>query len=340
LALGQSLLALHQPRPSLHDLADLAAEATAAEAYLSAPERAYLALLRATLTFERSGWPRAAAEWETFTNRAAGLSDALLLRFVTPHQRVFDAAVASSPLARRLVDILKQPAPSRWQISMLGSFACLIDGTACDLSPLHRALLARLLDAGPQGLTVDRLWESVWGDSDISMAALHQALRRLRVQTGLAVAARDGHCAIRSNWDAIEYDVRVFEQALEPPINREAVQHVIALYRGDFLPSAPLSAALWVDTRRAHLQQRYLDALEQLAHAAERDAPQMAIHYYQQVLQVDGCREQTAAQLMRLAARFGNRSLVNATFEHLKGSLRTLGAQPEPSTAALFQQLH
>jgi DNA-binding SARP family transcriptional activator len=259
---------------------------------------------------------------------------------VPPHQRVFEAAAASSRLARRLVDILKQPAPSRWQITMLGSFACLIDGAPCDLSPLHRALLARLLDAGPQGLTVERLWESVWGDTEVSMAALHQALRRLRVQTGLAVAARDGHCAIRSSWDAIEYDVGAFEQALEPPINREAVQRVVALYRGDFLPSAPLSAALWVDTRRAHLQQRYLDALEQLAHAAERDAPQMAIHYYQQVLQVDGCREQTAAQLMRLAARFGNRSLVNATFEHLKGALRTLGAQPEPSTAALYQQLH
>jgi len=340
LALGQGLLALHQPRPNLYDLADLAAEATAAESYLSAPERAYLALLRATLTFERIGWPRAAGEWATFTSRAADLSDALLLRLVPPHQRIFEAAAASSPLARRLVDILKQPAPSRWQISMLGSFACLIDGAPCDLSPLHRALLARLLDAGPQGLTVERLWESVWGDNEISMAALHQALRRLRVQTGLAVAARDGHCAIRSSWDAIEYDVRAFEQALVPPINREAVQRVIALYRGDFLPSAPLSAALWVDTRRAHLQQRYLDALEQLAHAAERDAPQMAIHYYQQVLQVDGCREQTAAQLMRLAARFGNRSLVNATFEHLKGSLRTLGAQPEPSTAALYQQLH
>ena len=341
LALGQCLLALHQPRRSLYDLADLVAEATATESYLSAPERAYLALLRATITFERSGWPRAAGEWETFTKRAADLSDALLLRFVSPHQRVFDAAAAASaPLARRLVDILKQPAPSRWQISMLGSFTCLIDGAPCDLSPLHRALLARLLDAGPQGITVERLWESVWGDSEISMAALHQALRRLRVQTGLAVAARDGHCAIRSSWDAIEYDVRAFEQALDPPINRESVQRVIALYRGDYLPSAPLSAALWVDTRRAHLQQRYLDALEQLAHAAERDAPQVAIHYYQQVLQVDGCREQTAAQLMRLAARFGNHSLVNATFEHLKGALRTLGAQPEPSTAALYQQLH
>ena len=78
----------------------------------------------------------------------------------------------------------------------------------------------------------------------------------------------------------------------------------------------------------------------QLAHAVEREAPQLAIHYYQQVLQVDGCREQTAAQLMQLAARFGNRSLVNATFEHLKGALRTLGAAPLPATAALYQQLH
>src|SRR4029079_14309893 len=125
--------------------------------------------------------------------------------------------------ALRLLDLLRQPSPSRWQITALGSFACLVDGASSDLSPLRPCLLVRLLDAGPQGITVERLWEAVWGDSEISMPALHQALRRLRVQTGLAVAARDGHCAIRSNWEVIEYDVRAFEQALEPPINREAV---------------------------------------------------------------------------------------------------------------------
>jgi DNA-binding SARP family transcriptional activator len=201
-------------------------------------------------------------------------------------------------------------------------------------------LLVRLLDAGSQGLTVERLWEAVWGDSDISMPALHQALRRLRVQTGLAVAARDGYCTIRSPWQAIDYDVQAFEQALEGPASRDSMRRAITLYRGDFLPSAPLCAGLWVDARRAHLQERYLDALEQLARSSEHDAPHLAIHYYQQVLQIDGCREQTAMQLMRLAARFGNRSLVNATFEHLKGALRSLGAAPEPATAALYQQLH
>jgi ATP/maltotriose-dependent transcriptional regulator MalT len=339
-ALGQSLLALQQPHPALAEIADLAATATAVEAYLSGVERAYLALLRAAITCERTGWPRATVEWEAFEGRAATLPDALLLRFVPAHRRVFAAASARSTLAQRLLDTIERPNPRRWKITALGAFTCLVDDAASDLSPLHRALLVRLLDAGPQGLTVERLWEAVWGDSEISMSALHQALRRLRVQTGLAMAARDGHCAIRSTWATIDYDVREFERALDTPNDREAMQQAISLYRGDFLPSAPLSAALWADTRRAHLQQRYLDALEQLAQSAERDAPHMAIHYYQQVLQIDGCRERTAAQLMRLAARFGNRSLVNATFEHLKGSLRTLGAAPEPATAALYQQLH
>jgi ATP/maltotriose-dependent transcriptional regulator MalT len=339
-SLGHSLLLLQRPHPCPAEVADLAADAAAVEAYLTAPERAYAALLRATITFERTGWPRADAEWAIFAARAATLPDALLLRFVPPHRRLFVAAATSAPLARRLLDITERPVPRRWKINALGAFTCLVDDAACDLSPLHRALLVRLLDAGPQGLTVERLWEAVWGDSEISMPALHQALRRLRVQTGLAVAARDGHVAIRSLWDAIDYDARAFERALETPTDREAMQQAIALYRGDFLPSAPLSAALWADTRRAHIQQRYLDALEQLAQSAEHDAPHIAIHYYQQVLQIDGCRERTAAQLMRLAARFGNRTLVYATFEHLKGSLRILGATPEPATDALYQQLH
>lgn len=340
LVLGEALLCMQQRRPLLEHVAELARTAAEARPYLSVPEQAYLALLQAALQLEYGGWPAAEPAWRTFEARAARLPEAVLLRITRAHRRVLAAAAAETPLAARLADRLRQPSPSRWQVTAFGPFACLIDDEPCELSPLHRALLVRLLDAGPAGLTVDRLWEAVWGAGELSMPALHQALRRLRVQTGLAVAARDGHCAIRSAWQAIDYDVRRFEQALEPPVNREMAQRAIELYRGDFLAAAPLSAALWADARRAHLQERYLDALEQLAHVAEHDAPQLAIHYYQRVLQVDGCREQTATQLMRLAARFGNRSLVNATFEHLRGSLRSLGATPEPSTAALYQQLH
>jgi DNA-binding SARP family transcriptional activator len=85
------------------------------------------------------------------------------------------------------------------------------------------------------------------------------------------------------------------------------------------------------------LQQLYLDALDQLARLIEEDDPKQAIQHYQHILQIDGCREQTATQLMRLAARQRNHALVNATFEQLEGALRTLGASPEPATIALLR---
>lgn len=339
LALARAMLTLVQPRPDLGYVSVLSGEATAYEAYLSETERAYAALLRAELVFTRSGWHRAQVEWESFAARAATLPELLLLRYVAPHRRLFEAAAPHTSFAARAIEALRRPEPSRWRVTALGGFECLVDGKPVDLSQLHRALLVRLLDAGPQGLAVERLWEAVWGDDEISMPALHQALRRLRLQTGLAASAREGAVAIRSGWPSIEYDVRELERALETPTQREAVQRAVSLYRGDFLPGAPLSATLWADARRAHLQQRYLDALEHYAAVVERESPQQAMHYYQQVLQVDGCREHTAAQLMRLAARYGNRTLVTATFEHLKGALRALGTAPEPATAALYQQL-
>jgi two-component SAPR family response regulator len=171
------------------------------------------------------------------------------------------------------------------------------------------------------------------------MGALHQALRRIRRYTELEVIVRDGTCKIQSLWEAIFYDVQEFERLIAKPADRESMQQAMALYRGDFLPSAPSSAVLWVDARRVHLQQRYLDALEQFATAVERETPQLAVDYYQRILQIDGCREHTAATLMQLAARFGNRSLLHATFEQLNIALRSLGATPDPTVVQLYKQL-
>jgi len=335
-ALAESLLALQQHNYSVTFLAERAQTAAGVESVLQTPERAYLALLRATLLFEH-GWAPAAEAWGKFEAQAAKLPVGLLRYFVPAHELIFRAAAATSALARHLLETTKIPIVVRWQISALGNFACLVDDHPCELSPLHRALLVRLLDAGPSGITVERLWEEVWGDTDIRMAALHKALARLREQTGLPMAARAGHCAIEAAWEAIVYDTRTFERALATFANRQELEQAVALYHGDFLPGAAPSAALWVDRRRSHVQQLYLDALEQLAKLIEDDEPKQAIQHYQQILRIDGCREETAAQLMRLAARQRNHALVNATFEQLEGALRTLGASPEPSTIALLR---
>jgi ATP/maltotriose-dependent transcriptional regulator MalT/DNA-binding SARP family transcriptional activator len=336
-ALGQSLLRLQQGSQSAGTLANLVAEAAAVEEVLQAPERACLSLLRMLIAFEQLGWTGAAPEWERFAQQATHLADGLLQRFVPPFRPIFEAA-RMAPLARRLTDGLGSPISIRWHVRALGAFVCEVDGVSCDLSPLHLALLVRLLDAGPEGVSVERLWADVWGDTYLSMPTLHQTLYRFRGQTRLVVKVRDGICAIRSDWDAIDYDVRTLEQNLASPPSAATIQQALALYHGDFLPGAPLSATLWADARRTYLQQQFLDALEQVAHTIEHESPEQAIRYYQQILQIDGYREQTAAQLMRLATRLGNRSLVSATFEHLAGTLRTVGATPQPSTRALYLQ--
>lgn len=302
-------------------------------------ELAYLWLARAACAYQRSGWPAATEAWKHF-EESATLPEPLLAHFVLLHDALFTAASPKSPLAKQLRRAAGRTGPSRWQIQALGGFSCRVDGQPCDLSPLHRALLTRLLDAGSQGLAVDRLWESVWGETDLSMTALHQALRRLRVQTGLSTAVRDGSCGIWSDWAEISYDVRQLEQTIEEPLGREMVERALALYRGEFLPGAPDGALYWVETRRAHLQERLLNTLEHYGAMVEAEHPQAAIQLYQRILQIDGCREQTAVRLMQLAARFGNRSLVTATFEHLLGALRVLGASPGATTAAIYRQLH
>jgi ATP/maltotriose-dependent transcriptional regulator MalT len=335
--LAESLLLALQSQLDAARLADNITWARAAETVLQKPERVYLALLEATLVFEQHGWPQAADAWGSFELHAEHLPEPLLRAFVLPHTRMFRAAAPFSALAARLVAGTNIPAAIRWRITTLGSFACIADDRACELSPLHRVLLVRLLDAGPVGLSVERLWEEVWGDTDIRMAALHKALARVREQTGLAMAARAGHCAIESAWEAIDYDAQLFERALAGFANRPDLEQAVALYHGDFLPGAAPSAALWVDRRRSHIQQLYLDALEQLAGLIEDAEPKQAIQHYQHILQIDGCREETATQLMRLAARQRNHALVNATFEQLEGALRILGTTPEPATIALLR---
>jgi LuxR family transcriptional regulator, maltose regulon positive regulatory protein len=334
--LAATTLLLRQPRPDPVTLADLGRQIETAAASLQLPERIAATLLRATLALEDGGWTVVAPFWETFAQQSAGVADALLVHFVALHRRLFALAAQKSPVARRLLAARQSNTPRQWRVQALGAFACLVDGAPCELSPLHRALLICLLDAGPRGLAVEQVWEAVWGEADLSMPALHQALYRLRAQTGLEAAAREGICKINSAWDAIDYDVRALEKILDCPVSHASAHQAMGLYQSDFLPSAPLSAAHWADIRRSFLRQRYLDMLEEYAQAIEDNALEQAIQCYQRILQIDSCREQTAVRLMHLAAHAGNHSLLTETFNHLVGALRALGLTPEPATQALL----
>jgi len=304
---------------------------------LGQPERLALALLQADALL--AAGRRDAIDWPALELDAAALAEPLLHALLRPHPALLAAAPPDGLIARHGEPRATVPDAARWAVETLGQFSVRVDGKPCELSPLHRALLARLLDAGPGGVSAERLWEDVWGDSLLSMSALHKALSRLREQTGLTAAARAGHCGIADEWRLIAYDVQEFERALANPGAPDGLQRAIDCYAGEFLPGAAPSALHWVDQRRTYLQQRFLAALEQLAKAIEADEPERAIALYQRALQIDRSREQTAARLMRLAAHRGNHALVNATFTQLNEALQTLGLSPLQSTLSLYQHL-
>jgi LuxR family maltose regulon positive regulatory protein len=332
-ALARALLAASRQTATGDFMAAELATAAEVEGELGVLERACLALLRAADALPRGGWRAAEPFWRAFCEQAAVLPSADRERLAALFPDLRRAAeTAERRGAHRL-------APAEWHITALGEFRCTRDGVACELSPLHRAVLVRLLDVGPGGLAVNRLWEDVWGNSHLSMPAVHMALSRLRSQTHLELRVQEGAVAIRTDWAAIRYDVREFEQLVRAPLTGESCRRLMELYRGEFLPGAPLSAALWADGRRADLQHAFLAAIEGYADRIADAEITDAIRLYQQILQTDPCREQTAAKLMRLAARAGQRALVNATFDRLQGALRLLGVAPAPSTAALYQQL-
>lgn len=327
-------------RPAL-DSAQLAAQLERLGALGSskhAYERLALLLLQASLLLASGGWAAAQPLWERFERQQHEVCPAMLCVLAHFHQPLIRAAAEHSELARELRRV-ETPAPRRWQICALGDFSCTLDGQPCQIAPLYRSLLLRLLDAGPGGVAVDRLWEDVWGNDALSMSALHQALRRLRVQTQLDVAARDGVCAIWTPWGLIGYDVQQLEDLLRGHPGPELADQVMDLYQGDFFQGAPLSAADWADRRRLQLQTRLLDYLEQSARALEPSEPRRALRCYQRILQIDGCREEAATQLMQLAGHLGNHALVAATFKQLERALSQLGIQPNQTTTTLYLQV-
>jgi DNA-binding SARP family transcriptional activator len=303
-------------------------------------ERVALALFKASLQLEQAGWGAVAQLWQHGMALAASLPMAPLRQLLNYHQPLVAAAAQQKQLRSDLLGLIQTPIRRpRWQIQALGTFNCLRDGKNCELSPIHRALLIRLLDAGPSGISYEALWESVWGDLLVSRSALDSALSRLRTITELNISTKSGICAIRNAWEDLTYDVQQIEQLLSQSLAPSDLPNIIDLYQGQFFPGAPLSATIWVEARRAQLQQQTLNTLDRLAQQLEHTAPAEAITCYQHILRIDGCREHTAMQLMRLADQHGNRRLVVDTFEQLREALRSLNVAPQASTTAFYRNL-
>ena len=246
------------------------------------------------------------------------------------------------------------------RITTCGTLQVVRDGHVVTESDWHtrqaRQLLKILITERPRPVSSDRLIEILWPHSTPSAAAttLRSAINALRnvLEPGRPNRAPSRYIITQTPGYAfhlhpdIWLDVDVFERELnrlphiDDPYRREEIlERVIGLYQDDYLISDPY--ADWVQSERERLQERYFNALLQLADArAQHGDFAAAMSACRRILARDEVREHAYQALMRYQAESGDSAAALITYERCRTILaEELGADPSPLTQMLHRSI-
>ena len=243
---------------------------------------------------------------------------------------------------------------------LLRSFQLVRNGTPIVEGAWHtkqaRQLLKILLDQRGKVVSRDRLIEALWPAADPAKSAttLRTAINALRntleperppyTPSTYIVAHAPGYKFQLT--DDVWVDVIAFEglldqaeQAAHPQQRQKLLSEAIALYWDDYLPDDLY--ADWAFLERERLQERYLNALAQLAELqAGQGAYERAIASLRRVLSRDPGREPVYRALMRYYVLAGNTVAALKSFERLRAYLLDeLEVEPSPQTVAVYQSI-
>ncbi|KAB7622561.1 BTAD domain-containing putative transcriptional regulator [Alkalilimnicola sp. S0819] len=246
---------------------------------------------------------------------------------------------------------------SRLSLYLFGGFRALVDERA--LSGIYdhvRALLAYLAVEPNKGHRREVLAELLWPyeSEEVARRNLRQALSRLR--TALDDRERPqpllevDRNSIRFNPDGDCFvDVLAFQAcaAGNSASSRDLpwLEKAASLYQGHFLDGFHLpDNPDFEQWQEARAEQFRLHALSQLSALAEHRESMgelaAAMEVCRQQLALEPWHEPAHAQLMRLLARSGQRHAALAQYQQCVEQLaEELGAEPEPSTQRLHQQI-
>jgi non-specific serine/threonine protein kinase len=205
-------------------------------------------------------------------------------------------------------------------------------------SPLILALLALR-----EGCAVERDWLASLLWPDAARASALQSLRNCLTDLRHALGSEAGRLrSPTSRTLSLELteafvDVAAFDAALARG-GIEALEEGVSLYRGPLLEGC---AEEWVFQERQVREQAYLAARDTLAaHARAQGDLAGAEGHLRCALAVDPLREQAQRALMELLAAGGNYTAALMEYRELRLRLhREMNAEPDPATAALFEQI-
>ncbi|MCZ6771486.1 MAG: BTAD domain-containing putative transcriptional regulator [Proteobacteria bacterium] len=235
------------------------------------------------------------------------------------------------------------------QLNLLGGFgASEAPGRPLSFPTLKsEALLAYLVLNGTQAQYRDKLSTLLWGSSpdDHARSSLRQALSRVRKawpSSAPCCLVSSGN-TITVDRSAVVVDVTAFER-LAVEGTPEALQRAADLYRGDLLDGISINEAAfddWLGQERARLQELALGVFQRLLeHYANTGAIQRGIAVANRLLSLDPFQEGVQRTLMRFYLEHERRGAALAQYQRCRQVLqRDLGAEPEPETLALYQQI-
>jgi DNA-binding SARP family transcriptional activator/predicted Zn-dependent protease len=213
------------------------------------------------------------------------------------------------------------------------------------VQPKRLALFAYLLLARPQRLhRRDSLLALFWPESTEEQArrSLRQALHFLRQSLGADVIASRGDEEVGVAPHAVWCDVREFDRALDDGRAEEA----LALYRGPMLDGFHVAGASpdlcqWIESERARVHARAVEAAAALADRAEREGnAALAIQRLRDLLRLDPSAEAALRRLMTLLDRAGDRAGALRAYDELARRLASeVGADPSPASVALAERV-
>lgn len=221
---------------------------------------------------------------------------------------------------------------------------------------------ARLLDflkvlvaLGGEGVDVRQLNAIVWPDAegDAAQASFTNALHRLRKLLGddSLLDLREGRLSLDLDrcWvDALAFDAwcrRTDEESgsLGPedhsPALRASADHLLDIYRGQFLPQE--TDASWVLPIRERLRSQFGRQIARLGDRLESvGEADTAVVLYRRAIEIEPLSEDFYLRLMRIQAARGERAEALQTFRRCRDLLSiVLGVSPSGATQSLYEHV-
>jgi DNA-binding SARP family transcriptional activator/predicted ATPase len=244
------------------------------------------------------------------------------------------------------------------EAALLGGFEVRVDGEPIANTQWklrHPRQLFQMLLLEPDGLPREQVLSVLWPDTDPSASAnrLHHTLHLVRgvfVAAGLSksepVVLLQADTVQLNPLHALTVDVRSFSRcvararvAADATQAEAALQHALALYRGELAQGCPVDE--WLSGRRETCRVEFAWVLDRLADVKHKagDA-EAAIALYQQLVDIDPGNELAHRSLMELYAATDHPERAIHQYSVCKRLLRhELDVEPSPATQAVLQRI-